>query len=419
MSRLDLTGLTARPAQVWGGIRLVPLVRDEPVAGLRLRPEARGAADGSGELCDPGADGLADEVAYIPHGLVVDWSDGPDGPGSGSDPAGPGSTGSGPTAVYGTQLGGAAGERAGRRGRGRPAPPVRIPLRDHQRLVRRHRSQGSPEPRLRFLPLRLALDGYLSLHFGGPPVVWEEWTRRAVRQGLPPRSVAAYTGRQVPGLAEALRIFEIHPGQCGVLVYAADSLAAAFAVPHPEDYRVLHPTLVEDLYGEVVHQYAFFGAPVPEFTAELGDGRHIRSLADLRAAARGAERAWEEGHSTLMAARLLDAPYAFRRVYTLGSFTLWRFLPSFRRGEPEQHIGETITDHKGRVAFLKTFRLSEAQTGRAYLLQRLHEHDWHLDRTAEAIGTDRADLVRRLREAGFDELLKQGAERHPRTPGAS
>ncbi|WP_392754204.1 hypothetical protein [Streptomyces sp. LN590] len=39
MNRLELTGLTVRPAQVWGGIRLVPLVREAPVEGLRLHQE--------------------------------------------------------------------------------------------------------------------------------------------------------------------------------------------------------------------------------------------------------------------------------------------------------------------------------------------------------------------------------------------
>ncbi|MDQ0943995.1 hypothetical protein [Streptomyces sp. V1I1] len=213
---------------------------------------------------------------------------------------------------------------------------------------------------------------------------------------------------------EALRIFEIHPGQCGVLVYAADSLAAAFVVPHPADYRALHPSLIEDLYGELVHQYAFYGGPVPDFEARIRDGGHLKTLADLRAAARAQERAWAGNHDTLPAARLLDASYSFERVYAMGSFSLWRFLPPFRRGESEQHIGEAITDHKGRVAYLKTFRLSEAQIRRGHLLNRLHDHDWHLGRTAEALGTSYADLVRRIRSAGFESLLKQGVERMAR-----
>jgi hypothetical protein len=51
-----------------------------------------------------------------------------------------------------------------------------------------------------------------------------------------------------------LRVFEIHEGQCGVLVFVADHLASAFVVPHPEDYRLLHRTLIEDFYGELIFQ---------------------------------------------------------------------------------------------------------------------------------------------------------------------
>jgi hypothetical protein len=378
VNKLDMTGLTTMPAQVWGGIRLVPLVREQPVDGLRLRHEIYGAGYGEVELGS-----RAHYLSYIPHGFVADWS------GDG-----------GQSAAYGTQLG--------------DQPPACVPVRRHHRLAKRRSTKGVAENRLRFLPLHLALEGYLALHFGGPSIVWDEWSQQAVRQGLSPRAEDTYAGWQVRGLGEALRIFEIHPGQCGVLVYAADSLAAAFVVPHPADYRALHPSLIEDLYGELVHQYAFFGGPVPDFEARVRDGGHLKTLADLRAAARAQERAWAENHDTLLAARLLDASYSFERVYAMGSFSLWRFLPPFRRGESEQHIGEAITDHKGRVAYLKTFRLSEAQIRRGHLLNRLHDHDWHLGRTAEALGTSYADLVRRIRSAGFESLLKQGVERMAR-----
>ncbi|MFC9735264.1 hypothetical protein ACFWGM_29625 [Streptomyces roseolus] len=375
MTRIDLTGLDVRAAQVWGGIRLVPLVREEPVAGLRLRREvydAPGAVvDGSGDDAVDVGDGTV-YTSYVPHGFVADWS------GAGREEA-----------AYGTRLG--DGPAA--------AVPVRAP---HHRLAKRRRG----ERRLRFLPLHLALDGYLSLHFGGPTVLWEEWSRQALRRGLSPRAEAAYAGVDVPGLAEALRVFEVHPGQCGVLVYAADALAAAFVVPHPEDYRLLHPTLVEDLYGELVHQYAHYGAPVPEFTARIRDGAGgVRDLADLRAAAREQERRWAVAHDGLMARDLLETPYAFERAYRMGSFSLYRFLPPFLRDGREQHIGELITDRKGRTAYLKTFRLSDAQVRRGYLLRRLASCDWHPGRTAEALGVSDEELVRRIRSAGFGALL--------------
>ncbi|MFD3333233.1 hypothetical protein ACFWV1_11400 [Streptomyces sp. NPDC058700] len=376
MTRIDLTGLDVRPAQVWGGVRLVPLVRAEPVPGLRLRREVYEGSGGWGAVDLPDR---TTYTSYIPHGLVADWTTG----------AGTGTATGAESAAYGTRLGG-------------EGPPACVPVRRIQRLAKRR--QG--ERRLRFLPLHLALEGYLALHFGGPSVVWDDWSREALRHGLTPRAEAAYAGWAVPGLAEALRVFELHPGQCGMLLYVADALAAAFVVPHPDDYRLLHPTLVEDLFGELVHQYAYYGGPVPEFTARIRDGAGgIRTLADLRAAAREQERAWAAAHDGLMARDLLETSYAFERVYRAGPFDLYRFLPPFRRGGREQHIGELITDRKGRAVYLKTFRLSENQIRKGHLLQRLASCDWHPGRTAEALGTSYAEVVRRVRGAGLGGLL--------------
>ncbi|WLQ43461.1 hypothetical protein P8A22_28210 [Streptomyces laculatispora] len=374
MNTLELTGLTARPSQVWGGIRLVPLVREKPVEGLRLHREVY-AGGGSG-VVEVGP--RTHYTSYIPHGFVADWS----GEGAG-------------TAAYGTQL--AAHGDAGR------VPPrtVRLPRHRHHRMAKRQ-----PGDRLRFLPLHLAMEGYLSLHFGGPSTAWEEWSRQALRDGLSPRAEDAYLGWSVRGLGDALRVFEIHPGQCGVMVYAADALAAAFVVPHPGDYRLLHASLVQDLYGELVHQYAMYGAPVSGFGARIANGPGLNTLAGLRAAAREQEREWTEAHDSLFARELLDTSYGFDRVYRMGSFTLWRFLPPFLRNRGGQHIGETITDSSGRVAYLKTFRLSEAQIRRGHLLRGLAGADWQLPRAAVALGATEEELVRRIRAAGFESLLR-------------
>ena len=65
---LDLTGLTAGPSQVWGGIRLVPLLRAEPVTDLRLHRQVYGDGPGLVEL------GPRDHyLSYIPHGFVADY----------------------------------------------------------------------------------------------------------------------------------------------------------------------------------------------------------------------------------------------------------------------------------------------------------------------------------------------------------
>ncbi|MEU9832058.1 hypothetical protein AB0D67_11020 [Streptosporangium sp. NPDC048047] len=387
---LTLAGLTTRPAQTWGGVRLVPLVRDEPIEDLRLDALLHD---------DPGLDEDARPdafrgldvvevrprrhyVSYIPHAFVATWtSDGT------------------PAAAYGTQLRDPAKN-------GAPAPR-RMPLRFHHRMVRREARN-----RLRFMPQHLAMEGYLALHFGGPEIAWEEWSRRAIDRGLSPRAEEAYTGVQVRGLADALRVFEIHPGQCGVVVYAADALAAAFVVPHPADYRALHATLVHDLYGELIHHYATLTMPVPDFRARVVDAE-VRSLADLRAAAGRQTEEWAAFHDRTMAADLLGPGYTRRKVYTMGRYRLSRFLPPF---EPQRgnHIGELITDEDGRLAYLKTFRLSQSQVRRGRLLNDLAAYEWNLAATAAALGVTEPELGLRIEDAGFGHLLRQDVLDHYR-----
>ncbi|MBE1488453.1 ARPP-2 domain-containing protein [Plantactinospora soyae] len=365
---LDLTGLVAGPAQVWGAVRLQPLLRTAPIADLRLHARLYDPDEVSVVKVGP----RTAYVAYVPHAFVASWT-----------------TDATPAATYGTQL----------RDPEATGQPRGIGLHFRRRMARR-----DDKRRLRFLPLHLALEGYLALQFGGPAIAWEEWTRQAVTRGLSPRAEAAYTGVGIPGLADALRIFEIHPEQCGMLLYVADALAAAFVVPHPDDYRALHPTLLQDLYGELVHQYAHLYPAVPEFQTTLDDAR-VHTVADLRAELDRSRTAWSELDLLLVdgfpgATQLSSEP-----VYRMGRYTLSRFLPAFTP-DTENHIGESITDEGGRLAYLKTFRLSAAQTRRGHLLGQLAAYDWNLDATAEALGTDRPGLVLRLDRSGFGHLLR-------------
>jgi hypothetical protein len=326
-------------------------------------------------------DRRATYLSYIPHAFVADWTD------DGS-----------PAAVYGAQiaLGGTP-----------PADDCRAPLRFGRRMARR-----DDKRRLRFLPLHLAMEGYLSLHFGGPTVVWEEWSRRAVRHGLSPREEQAYLGAAVHGLDEAMRVFEVLPGQCGVVVYVADALATAFVVPHPDDYRALHRTLLEDCFGELIYHYGYLYPTAQDVEVRLADST-IRSLADLRAQVQTLEREWKEFHNGVMAGGLLDAAYTFEQVYRMGPYALERFLPRFeRRGE--NHIGERITDADGRLAYLHTFRLSAKQVKRGHLLTQLAAHDWHLADTAADLAITPAQLALRIEAAGFGALLRQDVLDHYR-----
>lgn len=369
---LDFSGLTTRPAQLWGSVRLVPLIREQPYADLRLNRRIYEDEAGIVHVAPRTA-----YFSYIPHGFVAEWTE--DGT---------------PAAAYGTQI-------APVRGPGRVAgPAVCMPLRPHRRMARRE-----DFGRLRFLPMHLALEGYLSLHFGGPTVAWEEWSHSALRNGLSPRVEEAYSGAAVRGLADALRVFEIHPNQCGVMVYVADALAAAFVTPHPDDYRALHPTLILDMYGDLIHRYSVLIHEVTEFPVRLPE-TGIRTLADLRAAAARHEEEWARFHDGTMAAGLLSETYTWQTVYSMGRFTLARFRPTFRLKE-ENHIGEAITDKTGRVVYLKTFRLSENQVRRGYLLDRLAAHGWRIADAAHELGLTASQFGNRLAMAGFGSLLRQ------------
>ncbi|WUI03813.1 hypothetical protein OHR68_19060 [Spirillospora sp. NBC_00431] len=371
-----MLGLETRPAQVWGSVRLVPLVRDEPVPYLRMH---RRIYQEPVSVVESG-DGRA-YVSFVPHAFVATWSE--------DDQT--------PAAAYGTRLLERDTEEA----------PPRVAVRVTRRMARK-----AGRDRLRFLPLHMAVEGYLALHFGGPEIAWEEWSRRAVAHGLSPRCEETYLGLDVHGLEDALRIFEIHPGQCGVLVYVADTLASAFAVPHPDDYRALHPTLVEDLFGELIYMHGLLGMPAGDLSAPIDD-TEVRSLEDLRLAAELRQAEWAEFHDEVMAGQLFDQDGSRQVVQRLRGFELARFLPSFALRR-ENHIGETITGADGRIAYLKTFRLSEAQVRRGYLLKRLAEHDWRLGATAAALGADRAGLALRLERSGFGHLLRQDVLDHYR-----
>ncbi|SCK10349.1 hypothetical protein YUWDRAFT_00494 [Streptomyces sp. AmelKG-D3] len=62
------------------------------------------------------------------------------------------------------------------------------------------------------------------------------------------------------------------------------------------------------------------------------------------------------------------------------------------------------------MAYLKTFRLSNAQVRRGHLLHTLAGAEWKLPRAAGVLGTSREELVRRVRTAGFSRLLKGNAQ---------
>lgn len=375
---LELNGLVLAPPQQYGAVRLLPLLRPAVRPDLRLGLRRYRQAYTAVALENlPGEAGLH-YMAYVPHGLVLSFSE--DGT---------------PVSALGTQL----GQELDGEPRGKKPDPWAVRL--MHRMVKRE-SPGT----LRLLPLHLAMEGLLMLHFGGPDIAWSEYSRQALRHGLDPRSEQVVPGRLIGQLEDALRVFELHEQQCGVLVLVADALASVFVVPHPADYRLLHRTLLEDFFGELILQYSQIYSSVPALDFTLpAPAAPLKGLADLRALLESAQRRWAET-SRLFASGLLGRKIKSQRVYQAGPFQLSRFCTHLHE-EEENHIGEAITAADGSLQYLKTFRLSAAQTRRAHLLELLHRHHWDLSAAAASLGKHRGQLVYMLAGAGLGYLLSE------------
>jgi hypothetical protein len=369
LETLSLHGLTIAPSQVWGAIRLVPLLRPNCPRDLRLYrrryDEDVAVVSLSGELLGSGVKYLS----YVPHGLVVSWSE------DGS-----------PVAAVGGQL----------MSEGKRLTCGPTSVRVMHRMVKREEKN-----RLRLLPLHLAMEGFLSMFFSGPAIAWSEYSRQALSTGLSPRIEMSVSGRAIATLEEALRVFEIHEHQVGVLLFVSEAFASAFVLPTPEDYRALHISLLEDFYGELLYYYGQHGR-----TTELKpnvDTTQIHTLAELEQAIAQMRSDWANFQG-FMAANLLQRPLTSHRIYTAGPFSLQRFVTDLQL-KSENHIGEAIVRDNGQLEYLKTYRLSEAQTRRVYLLSQLADNDWKLEQTAQRLGNTLEDLVYRLEKAGFGYLI--------------
>lgn len=374
--RLDLRGLVAAPSQLRGSVRLVPLLRSEVRADLRLwrRPQ-RAAVTAITLGGEPGSAGLH-YWSYIPSSLVLDWTE--DGA---------------PVAAADSQLLG-------------PKDRPRFFKLEH-RMAKR-----TAERSLRFFPQDLAIEGLLTHHFRGPDIVSKTWSQGAIRRGLDPRSESFTTGWSIQGLEEALRTFELHPQQVGVLVFVAEVFGAAFVMPSPEDYRPLHSTLLLDAFGEILANFALWHPTVHPWA--IPAERPPRDLADLRAQLAEIRRSWASFH-TFMAEDLLAEELRWSPVYRAGPFTLARFLPTFTRGR-RAHIGEAILDDDGQVQYLRTVLLSEAARERAWWLDQLAAVEWDLPRLAEKLASTEDQLKRRLMRAGWGELLREKPQGEGRRP---
>ncbi|MBS2011420.1 MAG: hypothetical protein JST00_00800 [Deltaproteobacteria bacterium] len=366
MSRLTLGGLRTGSPQTMGALRLVPVLRDEAPGDLRIGMRDYGPSIGV-VVVEP----RIAYLSYVPHGFVVSH------------------TADGSSAALGAGL----GERSEK-------SFVKI----HHRMVKSEvkEAKGAPE-RFRMLPLHLAMEGLLALRFRGPDIVWKEYSEHAARFGLSPRIERSVRGAWLRGFDQALATFEIHPRQVGVLCFVAEAFASAFVVSHPDDYRRLHLSLLEDFYGDLLYQYALLHPELPR-AETLVDVAGITSIAQLEGEIARVRDDWRE-YTALLADGLFGRDIDTETVRAMKPFTLERFLPKLDPNE-ECHIGERIVRDDGTLEYLKTFRLSHAQVRRAYLLEQLSLAEWNLDAASARLSCTKDELVTRLVNAGFGYLLR-------------
>lgn len=362
---LQLTGLTPAPAQVRGAFRLVPLIRDVPCQDVRLSKHAMPTGFKQVDLPDN-----THYFAFIPHGVLLEWER------SGE-----------PLAALGGQVKTQdSGDWLGF---------------ERIKKMRKRESQNS----LRFLPLHMALEGLLALHFSPPKIKWAELSESFHRIGLGSRSESGVMGHSLPGFEDALRTFELHQGQVGMLVFVADELAAAFVVPSARDYKLMHRTLLTDLYGELVMQYAVL-FPESNLVEATPHFEQVKSIQDLYASLSTMRRDWAEFTEETLLSNLLNRPLKLEEVYQPGKLLLERFITDLDL-QQVNHVGERLTRKNGELLYLKTFQLSASQTRRAYLLSQLAEHEWHLESAARACGQPVCEWIRRLEKNGFGYLVNQ------------
>jgi hypothetical protein len=270
--------------------------------------------------------------------------------------------------------------------------------------ARRGQASQTERDRPRFLPWELNVEGHLALRFRAPRIAWEHLNRTRLRTDrMSAPAEAAYLGREVGDLARAPEVFEIHPDQCGVALYVTDELISVQLTPHPHDYRLLHPSLLLDLFGETLYTRGLMTLAAPSLYQPLR-AEGVRTLADLRRAVTESRAASVRGHDELMLSSLTTQHSELSRRGAHGDFTLFGFRPAFTR-DSDQHVGEAVTGPDGRTAYLSSFRLSPAQVRRGHLLRVLDENEWRTDLAARALGTGHADLLTRLERNGLDYLL--------------
>lgn len=257
--------------------------------------------------------------------------------------------------------------------------------------------------KIRFFPLHTAMENFLSMYFGCPEILWQEYSSKAKRFGLSPRVEFSTSGKNINGLEKALRIFEIHENQVGVLLFVSEKLASVFIVSNPDDYRLLHRSLISDFYGELIYYYGFVYGGVSNFKFELDESK-VNTLDDLKNELQRAKNHLSKFYQ-LMSDGIINREIEVKDFYELGKYKMFRFLTDITK-HTENHIGEIITDNSGDIQYMKTYLLSDSQIYRIKILKALHANNWHIEKTANYLNISYNAFILEIDKYGFNYILK-------------
>ena len=277
------------------------------------------------------------------------------------------------------------------------------------RLVQRITGKKKKAKKIRVLPFHMAMEGFLSIAFSPPKTAHAELSDFARKHGLGFRCEWSCDSSQIPGLHRAMQIFEIHEKQVGMLLFVNNSLSSSFIVSHPDDYRKLHFTLLQDSYSELIAHYSELPAAELDYSISISDHsaavKKITSIDALERSYREACRLRDQYVRDLTKS-LFNKPIRQKPLFKLSGASLFSFHNDLKNclGSDEAHIGEALIE-KGKIQYLKSYRLSSKQLEKGAFLQILEESNWSPQAVRWKLNLDKNAWQRKIQKLGLSYLF--------------
>jgi len=363
INNLSLKYLSFAYPQSYGAVTIIPVIREKQSSSLRVSRAVFKQSTAVVALPD------GHYTSFIPHGFLIHDND------------------ERATARFANQTE-LLNKRAAHSNKGHSL---------HTKLIKRIGNNA-----VRILPMHQAMESLLTLAFSPPKTLHRELRADTFRFGMEFNCEYSYPSDCVRGFAEALKIFEIHDGQVGTIVLVNGKLASCFIVPHANDYKELHDSVLLDHFGELIVDYSHCDYADIDPPLQI-DKDKVSSLSDLETALNTA-KAQQESMLQEVIKELFETTTYHKKHYKLGASTLSSFHTELSSSE-NQHIGEAILA-SGEIQFLKSYALDQRQAEKARILKTLETHDWMISDCTNALGLPKDQWVSMLRRHGLADFYK-------------